>query len=277
MNLAEAIKLLLRFPGNPAGVYDELKVRWELLREHSLISPPNYQPEDFEKVVCGIEQSLQKDLHGFLAESALAEIEEIIRQNIQKISNTELPFPIIHNGDPKLGKLCYIICRAIKPAIFVETGVAFGVSSSFILKALEVNNYGKLFSVDRPPAARNAAEFIGALIPTELRRNWQLYRGESQRLLPALLSEVKEVDIFLHDSRHTYSNMSGEFRMVAPYLKNRSFLIADDVNRNIAFQEWTNQTNPAYWATTSEDTKESLFGVSVFLEKPIYQTDNFTK
>ncbi|MGI9036155.1 MAG: class I SAM-dependent methyltransferase [Pyrinomonadaceae bacterium] len=271
MKITEAIKLLSRLPKNPVGVYDELKVRRELRREHSKISPPSYQPEDFEKVVSEIERCLQQDLRGFLTESALAEIEETVRQNIEKISKTEIPFPLTHNGDPKLGKLCYIICRAIKPRVFVETGVAFGVTSSFILKALEVNNYGKLFSVDRPPAVRNAAEFIGALIPDELRRNWNLYRGESQKLLPALLAELKGVNIFLHDSRHTYSNMSAEFRLVAPFLANRSFLLADDANRNIAFEEWTNRTNPAYRATIAEDSKESLFGVSFFREKPSYR------
>lgn len=270
MKFTEAIKLLSRLPVNPGGVYDELKVRWELRREESEISPPSYEPEDFDKVVSGIENHLQKDLRGFLAESALTEIEEEIRESIKKLSNLKTPFPIIHNGDPKLGRLCYIICRAIKPSVFVETGVAFGVSSSFILKALEVNNHGKLFSVDRPPAARNAAEFIGALIPNELRRNWQLHRGESRKLLPALLAELKAVDIFLHDSRHTYSNMSAEFRMVAPYLKSGSFLVADDVNRNIAFQEWITRTQPAFWATLTEDSKESFFGVSAFLEKPDY-------
>ncbi|MGI8469869.1 MAG: class I SAM-dependent methyltransferase [Pyrinomonadaceae bacterium] len=268
MNLTEAIKLLTRLPRNPRGVYDELKVRLELRRENSTIPAPSYQPQDFADVISGIEKCLQTDLRGFLAESALAEIEEQIERGIRKISNAEIPFPLVHNGDPKLGRLCYVMCRAIKPAVFVETGVAYGVTSSFILKALKVNNHGKLSSVDRPPATRSAASFIGTLIPDELRDNWQLHRGESQKLLPALLSELKEVNIFLHDSRHTYGNMSAEFKLVAPYLTNRGVLIADDINRNIAFQEWVTRTNPAFWATTTEKTKESLFGVSVFLEKP---------
>ena len=270
MKLTEAIKLLSRLPKNPSGVYDELKVRLELRREHSTIPAPSYQPLDFEDVILGIEKCLRMDLRGFMAESALTEIEEQVERGIREIANAEVPFPPVHNGDTNLGRLCYIMCRAIKPVVFVETGVAYGVTSSFILKALEVNNSGKLFSVDCPPATRNAANFIGALIPDELRGNWRLHRGESQKLLPSLLSELKEVDIFLHDSRHTYSNMSAEFRMVAPYLTGRGVLVADDINRNIAFQEWVVRTKPAFWATTTEITKESLFGVSVFAEKPDY-------
>lgn len=44
----------------------------------------------------------------------------------------------------------YLLIRAIKPAIVVETGVAAGISSSHILKALCDNGSGFLHSVDLP-------------------------------------------------------------------------------------------------------------------------------
>lgn len=272
MKLNEVINLLSRLPKNPRGVYDELKVRFELLRERSFVSAPSYQPMDFQSVVLGIEQCLQKDLSSFLSESALGEIEEQVRQGIQRISSSQIPFPLGHNGDPKLGRLCYAVCRALQPSVFVETGVAFGVTSSYILKALAVNNKGNLYSVDRPPVEPGAAAHIGALIPKELHGRWHLHRGESRKILPALLAELKNVEIFLHDSRHTYNNMTFEFEAVAPFLTNRSVLVADDVDRNIAFQHWVEQTSPAFWVTTAEEIKESLFGVSVFLKKPRYRS-----
>ena len=46
--------------------------------------------------------------------------------------------------------LLYAVCRLIRPRIVVETGVAAGVSSAFILKALEDNSYGILHSIDEP-------------------------------------------------------------------------------------------------------------------------------
>lgn len=267
MNLSETIKLLSRFPKNPFGVYDEIKVRLELRREQQNLRQPSYAPAEFEDVISNLGNCLQKNLHDFLTEKALVEIEKQVSDNIQKIS-PEAPFPVIHNGDRQLAQLCYALCRATKPAVFVETGVAYGVTSAFILKALEVNGRGRLYSIDRAPFARNAKNFIGALIPEDLKVNWKLYRGQSKKILPGLFSELKQVDIFLHDSRHTYSNMNLEFQTAAPYLSNRSILIADDVNRNVAFQEWITQTHPAFWATIAEKSKESLFGVSVFLEKP---------
>ncbi len=267
MKLAEAIKLLSQFPKNTNCVYDEIKVRWELMRERATVARPHYEPIDFYELIGEIEKNLQIDLHKFLVEPALFEIEASLIKAKKEISSSEIPFPIIHNGDPKLGMLCYAICRAVKPEIFIETGVAFGVTSSYILKALEVNKKGKLISIDKPPAKPRATEFIGAYIPDELRCNWRLYRGASQKLLPQILSEIKEVNIFLHDSRHTYNNMSAEFKLVEPYLTDRSVLIADDINRNIAFEESVSRTHPDFWACSTEDSKESLFGISIFAGK----------
>jgi predicted O-methyltransferase YrrM len=38
--------------------------------------------------------------------------------------------------------------RKIKPKIVVETGVSFGITSSFILQAMEENGFGTLYSID---------------------------------------------------------------------------------------------------------------------------------
>ena len=267
MNLSEALKLISRLPQNPRGFYDELSVRFELWREHKAHISPSYQPMEWEEIILGLEKYLQTDLRKILAEPALAEIEEKVQIGIKKLSDEAVPFPLIHNGDPLLGRLCYTICRAVKPEIFVETGVAYGVTSAFLLQALKVNGGGKLYSIDRAPAQPNAEKFVGTLIPADLRDNWHLYRGRSLKILPGLLSKLKKIDIFMHDSRHTYKNMSSEFQLVAPYLAEKSILMSDDVNRNVAFQEWIEYSKPDFCATAAENTKESLFGVSLFTNK----------
>jgi len=38
----------------------------------------------------------------------------------------------------------------LKPKIIIETSVASGISSAYILKALEDNDCGKLISIDKP-------------------------------------------------------------------------------------------------------------------------------
>src|SRR5579864_5901435 len=39
---------------------------------------------------------------------------------------TSAPFGTFHNGTETLGRLCYAACRALRPKIVVETGVAYG-------------------------------------------------------------------------------------------------------------------------------------------------------
>jgi predicted O-methyltransferase YrrM len=49
-----------------------------------------------------------------------------------------------------LGEVLYAVCRKAQPAAIVETGVAGGVSSSYILQSLEDNRSGDLYSIDLP-------------------------------------------------------------------------------------------------------------------------------
>ena len=44
----------------------------------------------------------------------------------------------------------YAICRWYRPQVVVETGVCYGMSTLFILSALDDNQTGKLYSVDAP-------------------------------------------------------------------------------------------------------------------------------
>ncbi len=83
-------------------------------------------------------------------------------------------------------------------------------------------------------------------------------------MLPTLLQQVERVDLFVHDSLHTYRNMNWEFQTVAPYLGRPAMVIADDVENNLAFLESVHRTRPAFWATVKEVEKKDLFGVSVF-------------
>ena len=135
----------------------------------------------------------------------------------------------------------YVICRTVKPAVVIETGVASGLSSAYILLALEDNASGRLFSIDLPDA--DTEELLGVVltrlpegsksgwvVPDWLRARWDLRIGKSSDLLPSLLAEVKQAEIFLHDSEHSYENMMFEFGQAWPTLADGGFVLSDDVN-----------------------------------------------
>ena len=162
----------------------------------------------------------------------------------------------------------YLLTRTLKPKSVVETGVASGRSSALILQGLHDNNNGSLYSIELPkfyPADKQpddpsllinvegsieATGFIpegkepGWLIPKFLRNRWKLILGVSQEKLPELLNELGEIELFYHDSEHTYKNMLFEFKTVWPHIKRGGFLISDDINRNMAFDDFTKELYP---------------------------------
>lgn len=142
------------------------------------------------------------------------------------------------------GKFLYFIVRLFKPEVMVETGVAHGVSSWTILNAMHRNGAGKLYSIDLPNLdlqsynPQNINKTSGWVVPDVLRKRWDLRLGPSQELLPKLVSELKTIDVFFHDSDHSYQNMLFEFGTVFPALRARGLIISDDVHKNTSFSEF---------------------------------------
>lgn len=144
----------------------------------------------------------------------------------------------------------YVLIRFLKPERIVETGVASGFSSTLMLKALERNDNGVLYSIDLPPALMKeeykqtddvvlpTQKESGWLVPEHLRKRWRLTLGDSKKVLPILLKDLEEIDMFLHDSEHTYTHMMFEFNEAWKYLKKNGILISDDVDWNNAFMDF---------------------------------------
>jgi len=98
----------------------------------------------------------------------------------------------------------------------VETGVARGVSSRFILEALERNGGGRLWSIDQPPPLDPELNGqVGAAVNASCRRRCSYIHGSSRRRLPRLLPWLESIDLFLHDSIHTEYNTRFELEICA--------------------------------------------------------------
>lgn len=151
-------------------------------------------------------------------------------------------------GSPQ--EYLYYLVRWLKPRVVVETGVDRGLSSAFILSAIRDNSQGRLFSIDLPtasyfePSARTPTTsnvgnktYPGYVIPETLKSAWSLRLGDSRTALPGLLNELGTIDMFLHDSEHTYDLMRGEYAQAIGHLLPGGILASDDVNWNPAFQD----------------------------------------
>jgi predicted O-methyltransferase YrrM len=129
----------------------------------------------------------------------------------------------------------HTLVRAFSPRVCVETGTAAGISATVILRDLARRGDGRLYSidVDSPRSSR-----YGALISAELRERWELRLQQDEPLLPALLDELESIDLFLHDSRHTYRHMRWEYETAWPHLRSGGCLASHDVITTTAFDDF---------------------------------------
>lgn len=190
----------------------------------------------------------------------LLSFERTLREKQRQLTTNSPSFGTFHNGAVTFGRVCYAACKALRPTTVVETGVAYGVSSAYILQALSENGQGKLESVDLPPLGRDAAEHVGFLVSSELRSRWKLHRGTVRKLLPGILRELWPIDIFIHDSLHTYAHMKWEFHAALSGLRPGGVLIADDIEGNRAFEEIFEDPRAAAWFAVREHNKQAICG-----------------
>jgi len=247
----------------PSEFVDRFTAIIDVNRDKYLRRRPNY-PGSFLKDALGeVDQSLQWNLLEYMAEPACQAIAHQVQQAMVAMpAGTAIGRR--HNSDFTLARTCYAFCRVLKPQVVIETGVAFGVTSSFILAAMAENQRGKLYSIDLPPLAEHADDFVGILVPEALKSRWQLLRGTSRRLLPELAHSVAPIDLFIHDSLHTYRNISFELDTVTPLLNRPAGILVDDVEHSRAFSEWQLRSTPTLFHVIREEKANALFSFSVF-------------
>ena len=151
-------------------------------------------------------------------------------------------------------EVLYSLVRHVKPSVIVETGVGAGLSTAFILKALEDNGQGRLYSIDLPNYEETLASEgriakavailpphvqQGFVIPKQLKYRWELLTQRTQEALPSLLRRLGSIDIFFHDGEHTYENMLFEYSESWPFIRSGGLLLSDNITDNKSFVEFT--------------------------------------
>lgn len=271
--LSTGLRYLAALPlQRPAELGDRISGYADLCVERLFEKAPAYETAGWEDALRDLGARLADpgEVARVLREPALEEAEDETRRLLAEI-RPEDPFSPTWAADSLLARCCYLACRLLRPGVVVETGVAYGVSSSFLLKALKENGHGSLHSIDLPPLRRDYERFWGVAVPGAMKGRWILHRGSSARTLPGLLRRLGTVDLFLHDSLHTRRNMRREFETVWPYLRTGGLLLADDVERNRAFDE-LKRKNPALWRVVRDRqerplhagaTQRAVFGIVV--------------
>ena len=166
------------------------------------------------------------------------------------------------DAGPALALAAYCLIRHLRPERAVETGVAHGVTTRFVLEGMERNEAGVLWSIDLPPLiASGLQDEFAVAVPDSLRDRWTVCLGSSRRRLPGLLEQLGSIDLFIHDSFHTERNLRYELDHAWDALRPGGAVLVDDVDYNLGLRAFVDEVPGTSHLVAEHDDRQRLFGM----------------
>lgn len=185
-----------------------------------------------------------RHLEWFAASVTGRPVSEVRQYVAELVQNTELRSHIkakategsrrrLTDPDARYGRRLgwYVLVRALRPNRVIETGTDKGLGSLVLAEALLQNGSGRLFTIDTNPQA-------GFLIGGKWASVIDQVQGDSHEVLR---STTDAVDLFLHDSLHTYEYEMGEFHTVEPLLTEGAMVLSDNATETSALMDWAEE------------------------------------
>jgi predicted O-methyltransferase YrrM len=149
-----------------------------------------------------------------------------------------------HDKHPDFGyrALLYLMVRIAKPSVMIETGSYDGLSTAAILLAMHKNAKGRLYTIDlpNPSLPRDIGARPAWVVPDYLRGRLMVIEGKSSEWLEWVIKIASPVDMFYHDSWHTYENMMFEYKTMWKAVRPGGWFISEYKPRlNKAFRDFT--------------------------------------
>ena len=254
---------------DPRGAFERLRGGVEKRRDRRAWERLGVAPDE----LYGVEPDWEREMHAMLGIEwpclAAAEFGEAWGEAQRELRAGSAPqaqsewLERAFDAVPSLAGATWCVTRHLRPKRIVETGVARGITSRFLLAALERNEDGHLWSIDLPHPDTLLNDQIGAAVPERLRDRWTLSLGSSTALLPRLLDELGEIDLFVHDSLHTTRNVDFELTAAWEALRPGGAILVDDIHWNLGFQAFRERTGgiPSLAAPRSSDG--GLWGLAI--------------
>ena len=258
-----------------ASIASDPMEAWVRFREQVAAHREGYPTPDLYKADDDWEQHLHKLLDLASPPSLTAEFWDLWSKVISELDAKGIKagpssFKGWNDGDAAFVRAIWCLTRQRQPQKVVETGVAHGVTSRFILEALEKNGSGHLWSIDRPPVEPEWQEQIGIAVDDRLKHRWSYILGSSRRRLPNLMAQLGEIDLFVHDSLHSARNVRFEMDQAWAGLRPGGAIVVDDIDVNRGFLNFT-QSFPGHPSLVCEAeplrpdprrfNKKGMFGI----------------
>ena len=175
-----------------------------------------------------------------------------------------LTYGYYSDADSSLCRASWCAALHTRPEVVIETGVARGVTSRIVLEALRQNDRGHLWSIDLPhPFDHQLHAQTGAAVTDACRRRWSYLEGSSSQRMPALVTKVGQVDLFIHDSLHTAKNTVFEMDQAASAMSPRGVMLVDDISTHEGFATFARRHREYQTIVCPSADRQGLFGVAV--------------
>ena len=160
---------------------------------------------------------------------------DLLEQMTRRLSSN--PYPGISSKELHWARRLgwYVLIRAAQPDHVVETGTHLGLGSCAIAAALLRNGHGRLTTIDIDPEA-------GCLIGEP----WASVIDRCSGNSVAVLGALRNVDMFLHDSLHTYDYETKELTAVGPNLRPDAIILSDNAHETSALSDWAERNGLHY-------------------------------
>jgi predicted O-methyltransferase YrrM len=173
---------------------------------------------------------------------AYTEPEEIFPEEFQYAQQKAEGTPFKMGGRGNIG-LLYNVCEQVQAKFAAETGVAYGWSSLSILLSLAKRPGSILVSTDMPYAKMGNDDFVGIVVPPQLKEHWRLIREADISGLPKAFKHVQYLDVVHYDSDKSYLGRMTTYPKLYKKLRSGGIFISDDIQDNLAFKHFCEELN----------------------------------
>lgn len=173
--------------------------------------------------------------------SNFSRIEDEFSEILKEAKKIEENTPVKMGGAGALD-LIYHLCEFTQAQNALETGVAYGWSSLAALLSISKRN-GTLYSSDMPYLGKDNDQFVGCVVPENLRQNWKLFRFADRESLPKIFKDQNEFEFVHYDSDKSYNGRIWAYGILWEKVKKGGIFMSDDIADNAAFMDYCIQKN----------------------------------
>lgn len=141
----------------------------------------------------------------------------------------------------------------------LETGVSFGYSSYAILKCLKNRKNSILYSIDMPYVTLSNFDYVGSVVPKNLRSKWKLFKCPDRYGIRLLKKMDLKFDLIHYDSDKTYFGRYNAYLNLYEMLKKGGIFISDDIGDNYAFRNFVKNKKIQFYIVKEHKKYQGLF------------------